>query len=64
MTALHSAAVQCGTNFPLLGNYVVTDRSINHSNLTNLRDKTRRKMTLNNMKLKILIIVTDTQGFV
>ena len=22
MTALHSAAVQCGTNFPLLGNYV------------------------------------------
>ena len=23
MTALHSAAVQCGTNFPLLGNYVM-----------------------------------------
>ena len=23
MTALHSAAVQCGTNFPLLGNYVI-----------------------------------------
>ena len=40
----------------------VTNRSINPSNVSNPRDKTHLKVTLNN--IITLKIVTDAQGFV